>query len=146
MRPDIKSIGIAAAVAPLAVIPAILCQALWVLVHARIVNDRAETISGAFGAFLITSLFGVPVAYVLMIAIGLPLASGALKLGLANLPLALLTGGIVGAATAVALKGGEPEFPSFLFMVWNGVVVGAAFYFLVKKRSLSSTTAARPAG
>ena len=38
----------------------------------------------------------------------------------------------IAAATAVALKSGEVELPSFLFMVWNGVVVGAA--------------AARPAG
>jgi hypothetical protein len=147
MRSEIRNIGIAAAIAPLAVIPAILCNSVWVLVHAQFVSDSSETISSAFGAFLITSLFGVPVAYLLMLAIGVPAAFGALKLGRANLPLALLAGAVVGAGTAVALKDGKFEFPSFLFMVWNGVVVGGAFYLLFKRRSaLSTTIAVRGAG
>jgi hypothetical protein len=115
MRPETRNIGVAAAIAPLAVIPAIFCNVVWVLVRAQFVNDSSETISGAFGAFLVTSLFGVPIAYILMLAIGVPAAFGALKLGRASLPLALLAGGAVGAATAVALKGGKFEFPSFLF-------------------------------
>jgi hypothetical protein len=147
MRPETRSIGIAAAIAPLAVIPAILCNALWVLLHAKIVNDSSETLSGALGAFLVTSLFGIPVAYALTLVIGVPAAFGALKLGRANLSIAILAGSVVGAVTAVALKGGKFEFPSFFFMVWNGIVVAGAFYVLVKRNGSSSTaTVARGAG
>jgi hypothetical protein len=140
MSPEKQRIGIAAAIAPLAVIPAIFCDAVCVLVHAQIVSDSSETVAGSFGAFLVTSMFGVPIAY--MLVVGVPAALCALKIGRAHLLLAILAGGVVGAATAVVLKGGKFEFPSLLFMVWNGVVVGGAFYFLAKRRGGSSTTSA----
>lgn len=137
MRHEMRSILTAASIAPLAVIPAILCNVVWIVMYAKIVRDSSVAMPANFAAFLVTSLFGVPVAYALMLTVGVPAALGAWKLGLANLSVALFTGGLVGAATSVLLKGGDLELAPFLFMVWNGTAVAGTFYIMFKKRIVS---------
>ena len=135
MRSETKSIGVAATIAPLAVIPGVLFNGVCFYLYGLVVNDASETISSNLDAVVVTSLFGVPIAYLLMLVIGLPAAIAANKSGRVKLSWALAAGAIVGAATAITLKGGEVELPSFFFMVANGLFVAGAFYFLFRKIS-----------
>ncbi|MEO8037029.1 MAG: hypothetical protein ABI837_21560 [Acidobacteriota bacterium] len=123
--------AIAAAVAPLAVIPGVLSVGLFVLLRSLWVSDPSETLNSVLGSFFITSLFGVPIAYVLMLAVGLPMAVVARKLRRTSLGLAIVAGALVGAVTALLLKHGRVELPSFLYMVWVGAFVASVFKAIV---------------
>jgi hypothetical protein len=48
-------------------------------VHAKVVNGSSETVAGLLSALVVTSLFGVPIAYALMLLFGVPAAVAVLK-------------------------------------------------------------------
>jgi|RhiMetdeSRZDD1v2_1073273.scaffolds.fasta_scaffold942162_2 hypothetical protein len=128
LRSASRSILLAAAFSPLAVIPATLP----VVLLSEIAEPSVFGLRGALGVFLVTSGFGVIAAYVLMFLIGVPLAFGAVSVGQPRLSLALVAGAIVGAGLSALLQKGI-EFRSVVMMMWYGLVVSATFVAVFRR-------------
>jgi hypothetical protein len=130
-----RALTIAAALSPLAVIPASFPIAVWTALEDRQDSNEAvwTLLWTNLKALLVLNLFAVPTAYALMILIGVPAALFAIWARRTPLLGALVVGGVAGAALSLFLEGGNAETKPLAMMIWMGLVVGAVFWTLFKR-------------
>ena len=135
MRAATRSLLWAAGLSPLAVIPASVPIAVW----SAIESARESTISTStlvwenLSALAVMSMFGIPTAYVAMLAIGVPAALLARRLNRTWLVAAIIVGGLCGIAIGLVIRGPDSDIRSLAIMLWYGSSVGAAFWLLFRR-------------
>ena len=135
--PSFGVVARAAALSPLAVIPATVPFALWQAIQASMRPAGAfwPELWNRLQALVVFNLFAVPIAYVLMLFVGIPAAALSLAAGTRSLAGALVTGALAGAGVFWFLKREWDEITPLVEMVFVGVVVAGVFWLLVRKYS-----------
>jgi hypothetical protein len=139
MTDQTRAILVAAALSPLAAIPATIPVALLTLVESKM-TGRSESLSGVASAFLVTSSFGVPIAYVCMVVVGLPAAALALRVRSPSFLVAAVVGVLTGLSVWFLLggRGTIYDVRSGVMLSYYGIVVSAAFVAVFRKAALRS--------
>jgi hypothetical protein len=137
-----RRVWVAFLVTPLAAVLALLvCAAVWLIARGESIGT---TLKGATHASFFFALFGIPTAYVIEFAVGVPLYIALRERD------ALVRWRIVTIATALGAVvmplvwrgfwGGGVEWGSLVIGAVMGVVVGVVFASLAGMRSQSRTT------
>ena len=131
----------AAALAPLATIPATIPVALLTAVESRL-QGQSESLAGLGLAFVVTNMFAVPTAYLCMLTIGLPAAVAAFPLRKRAIPLAALVGLLAGMLVWLPLsRHNTRPFRSAAIMAYYGLVVSGTFVLIFRRRARVSEAA-----
>lgn len=126
MQRKTRAMLLATVVSPLMVIPVTFLVAglTWV---GGWIKGTPEEIGGIAAAFVVTSMFGLVVAYGCMAIFGAPLALIALRVRRASYPVALTVGVVCALLVWWLLKHNSPDLRSALSMASYGLAVSAAF-------------------
>jgi hypothetical protein len=143
LKADTRSLLMASAIAPLAVVPASFCQAMVAFVFGVFPGD--QTMSAALSIVFAMSFFGVPIAYLCMVLVGLPAAAIALRAGYPRLWVAVPFGVVVAELVGAPFQVGQWNLVAPWWMAMYGAAVSALFTVVFRARRPQSELAERSA-